>query len=502
MIEVVPRWEWRTFGDDLGAAVERLAATEPERTGETDELYLVWRTGKNTVKVRNDVLDVKRLEEVDDRGLERWKPVVKAPFPVSAADVRAACDALGLAEPELARPAYTLDQLDHELVRPAPELTSVAVHKLRRHYAVGGSMVEVSDVRAEGRETRTVAVESEDPARVAATLAELGLEGRTNTSYPLALRILVGFGAVRYAVIDVGTNSVKFHMAERRTAGDGGWTTVADRSEITRLGEGLEEGGPIRPEPMRRTIDAIGGMLARARRAGALGIAAVGTAGLRMAANRDEFVRAVEERFGVRVEVISGEEESRLGYLAVSSAVGPVEGSIAVFETGGGSSQFTFGRGEAVEERFSVNVGAARFTERFELDDAVGEDVVESAKEAIAAELERLEGRPPPDALIGIGGAFTNLAAVRHAMATYAPEVVEGTELDVAEIDRQIELYRTRTAQERRQIVGLQPARAEVILAGACIVRTALDKLGRESVTVSDRGLRHGLLLDRFGRAP
>jgi exopolyphosphatase/guanosine-5'-triphosphate,3'-diphosphate pyrophosphatase len=104
-----------------------------------------------------------------------------------------------------------------------------------------------------------------------------------------------------------------------------------------------------------------------------------------------------------------------------------------------------------------------------------------------------------PDALVGLGGAVTNLAAVRHALAAYDPDVVQGTVLDRAEIDRQIELYRTRSAEERRAIVGLQPKRAAVILAGACIVRTVLDKLGRESLTVSDRGLRHGVLIERFG---
>jgi exopolyphosphatase/guanosine-5'-triphosphate,3'-diphosphate pyrophosphatase len=76
---------------------------------------------------------------------------------------------------------------------------------------------------------------------------------------------------------------------------------------------------------------------------------------------------------------------------------------------------------------------------------------------------------------------------------------VQGSVLDRAEIDRQIDVYRTRSADERREIVGLQPKRAEVILAGACIVRTVLEKLGCESLTVSDRGLRHGLLGDRFG---
>ena len=84
-------------------------------------------------------------------------------------------------------------------------------------------------------------------------------------------------------------------------------------------------------------------------------------------------------------------------------------------------------------------------------------------------------------------------------MATYDPDVVQGSVLDRAEIDRQIELYRTRDVEARRAIVGLQPKRADVILAGACVVRTVMEKLGQETLTVSDRGLRHGLLVERFG---
>jgi exopolyphosphatase/guanosine-5'-triphosphate,3'-diphosphate pyrophosphatase len=89
---------------------------------------------------------------------------------------------------------------------------------------------------------------------------------------------------------------------------------------------------------------------------------------------------------------------------------------------------------------------------------------------------------------------------VKAGLAEYDAAVVRRTILDAAEIDRQIELYRERTADERRELPGLQPKRAEVILAGACIVRTILDKLGCSSVTVSDRGLRHGLIVDRFGQ--
>ena len=115
---------------------------------------------------------------------------------------------------------------------------------------------------------------------------------------------------------------------------------------------------------------------------------------------------------------------------------------------------------------------------------------------AISADLARLDGRPAPDALVGMGGAVTNLTAVKLGLATYDPAIVQGTILDRAEIDRQIELYRSRSADARRSIVGLQPNRAEVILAGACIVRTVMEKLGKTSLTVSDRGLRHGVLAE------
>jgi exopolyphosphatase/guanosine-5'-triphosphate,3'-diphosphate pyrophosphatase len=240
-------------------------------------------------------------------------------------------------------------------------------------------------------------------------------------------------------------------------------------------------------------------MAAEATRSDVLAIAAVGTAGLRAAQNSAEFVGSVQARCGIPIEVISGDEEARLAYRAATSGLGRSGGAVVVFDSGGGSSQFTFGQDDHIDDRFSVEVGAVRFTERHALDGVVSEQELGAAKDAIAAALVRLDGRPAPDAVVAMGGTVTNLAAVKHNLARYDPDVVQGSVLDCAEIDRQIELYRTRTADERRQIVGLQPKRAEVILAGACIVRTVLAKLGREALQVSDRGLRHGLLAERFG---
>jgi exopolyphosphatase/guanosine-5'-triphosphate,3'-diphosphate pyrophosphatase len=300
----------------------------------------------------------------------------------------------------------------------------------------------------------------------------------------------------RYAAIDVGTNSVKLHVGE--LLDDGEWRTVVDRSEMTRLGEGIHETGRLGEQPLRRTVDAIAELADQARREGAEQIVAVGTAGLRQAANSDEFAAAVREQAGVEVEVISGEEEARLSYLAAAEALQMGDGKVGVFETGGGSSQFTFGDGGRVTERFSLDLGAVPVTERFGLDRAVDEETVGAARAEIASQLGVLDGRPPLDVLAGIGGAITNLAGVQLGLERYEPDRVRGLELEAAEVDRQIELYRTRDAEQRRSIPGLQPKRAEVILAGACIVRTVLAKLDRDSLTVSDQGLRHGVLLARF----
>jgi exopolyphosphatase/guanosine-5'-triphosphate,3'-diphosphate pyrophosphatase len=491
----VPRWEWRDFGASLSLPEDAGEILEPGAVAESDELYLLSRYGDASVKVRESLLDVKRLERVADDGLEQWRPVLKASLPLSPEDAAAALEALGLS-PD--RPGGEQPRDVDGLVglRNRDDVTAVRVHKTRRRFSGAGCAAEQTTVRVGDLEVETIAVESEDAAAVADLVARLGFPLQPNVSMTRGLKELIGFGA-RYAVVDVGTNSVKLYVAER--SGDGSWTTVLDRSEITRLGEGLDGTGELQQEPMRRTSEAIAGMVDEARRLGAAEIAAVGTAGMRMASNSDALVGAVRAQTGVEIEVISGEEESRLAYLAVQEGVGLGEGTVVVFDTGGGSSQFTFGTGDRVDERFSVDVGAVRFAERFALDAAVSENVVADAQAAIAEELAVLDGRPRPDALVALGGVVTTLAAVKHELETYDVAVVQGTLLDRAEIDRQIELYRMRTASERRLIVGLQPKRAEVVLAGACVVRVTMEKLGRDSLVVSDRGLRHGLLRERFG---
>jgi exopolyphosphatase / guanosine-5'-triphosphate,3'-diphosphate pyrophosphatase len=499
MAEIIPRWEWRTFAHRVLRANAAFNAMAPASVEESDELYLLAPGGDN-VKVRDGLMDIKVLRETDAAGLERWEPILKVPFPLDAGAARTVFQSLRRPLPPIPPNGLTFDAVMAAAEAGATGgLRAVRVHKQRARYTVAGCQAERSVHEAGGHRTMSIAVESTNPADVVAAVDALGLRSYCNMDVPTGLRLLVDRVPERYAVIDAGTNSIKFHVAELDADGRGPWRTIVDRAIVTRLGEGLEAAGKIGAEPLERTAHAISEMADEARSVEVRAIAVVGTAGSRMARNRAEVVETVRAHSGLSLEIISGEDEGRLAYLAVATGVGLGDGTIVVVDTGGGSSQFTFGHGLTVDERFSLNVGAVRFTEGFGLAKAVSADVVADALAAIAAELTRLDGRPRPDGVVAMGGAVTNLAAVKHGLATYDPDVVQGTLLDRAEIDRQIELYRTLDAAGRRAIVGLQPARAEVILAGACIVRTIIDKLDCDAVTVSDRGLRHGVLIERFG---
>ncbi len=486
---IVPRWEWRAFGDEFGEAERRLAAGSQDALEESDEAYILSAAGDASIKLRAGVLDVKRLEQVDDAGLERWRPVLKGAFPMSPTDVATIKAALGV------HVDAGVDTLD-ELLAADPGVMALDVHKRRARTTYGGCMAELTDLTTPHGTTRTLAVESADPALVLAALRDLGLDARPNICVARGLKALVGLDGDRYGVIDVGTNSVKLHVAER-VAGHG-WQTLVDRAEITRLGEGLDAGGRLGAEPIRRSVEAIAAMAREAAAQRARAVVAVGTAGLRMAENADAFLTAARERTGVVVQVLTGDDEARLAARAATDGLPAAPGMVVIFDTGGGSSQFTFARDGMVQERFSLDLGAVRLTRAFGLADAVPATRVDEACRAIAGELVRLDGRARPSLIIGLGGALTNLAAVRHGLRSYEPELVQGTVLDLGEIDRQIALFRTLDATERAALPGVQPARAEVILAGACIVRTVLGMLGANAVVVSDRGLRHGVLAERF----
>lgn len=300
----------------------------------------------------------------------------------------------------------------------------------------------------------------------------------------------------RKAIIDVGSNSIKFFVGELKA--DGTIETVMDTNDIARLGEGLNDTGRICPEAMERNRDAIVRFNEKAKELGADEIICVGTMALRTAKNSADFVAMVKDACGVEVQVIPGEEEARLSYLAVLSALPMPDGDLVIFDTGGGSTEFVFGRGKEIIKRFSVNLGAVRITENYLHDDPVTKADVRAA----INEIDRVFAEHGVDGtvaeLVGMGGTVTSMGAVKFKMEKYNPDIIQGAKLELDEVENQIEMYSKKTIEERKAIPGLQPKRADVILAGACILTVIMNRLKVKELTISDRGLRHGLAYDLF----
>lgn len=300
----------------------------------------------------------------------------------------------------------------------------------------------------------------------------------------------------RKAIIDIGSNSIKFFVGE--LAADKTITTVLDTNDIARLGENLNKTGMICPEAMERNVASVAAFCAKAKELGADEIVAVGTMALRTASNSAEFVEKVKAACGLEVQIIPGEEEARLSYLAVLSGLPLQGGDLVVFDTGGGSTEFIFGHGTQLVKRFSVNLGAVRITENYLTSDPVTPEQVSAAIAQIDKEFAAAGVEGHPDQLVGMGGTVTSMGAVKHRMVKYDPDVIQGSTLTKEDISEQIGDYSSRTIEQRKELPGLQPKRADVILAGACILDVITSRLGVDKLTISDRGLRHGLAFDLF----
>jgi len=189
MSEIIPRWEWRSFGSHFGDAEARLKARGADKLQRSDEIYLLSSVSDANVKIRDGLMDIKQLEQTDTHGFEQWRPVLKETFPLPAAAIEAVFVALGAASPP--EPAsMMLDRLLAEVASDS-RLRTLEVHKARTRYHLEGCMAELTEVAANGKTIRTIAVESENPACITAALRALGLEGVENVSYPRGLKRLV-----------------------------------------------------------------------------------------------------------------------------------------------------------------------------------------------------------------------------------------------------------------------------------------------------------------------
>lgn len=308
---------------------------------------------------------------------------------------------------------------------------------------------------------------------------------------------------MRVAAIDIGTNSVLLLIAERR---DQGVEAVLERAEITRLGQGVDATRRLAPEAVERTLATLSRYGAEIRASGvsAGAIDAVGTSAMRDAEGGAAFVARAAEAIGVAPRVISGEEEAALTYEGALAglSVGPEDGP-TVFDVGGGSTEVIWrdGAAEGAPHAVSLDIGSVRLTERHVRHDPPTGGELEALRADIRRALAALPA-PSGDAreLVGVAGTVTTLAAVLQELAPYDGARVHGSPLSRADIDALVTRLAAVPLEVRQSIVGLEPKRADVIVAGALIVDEVMRWAQAPRLLTSDRGVRWGLAL-RLARA-
>jgi exopolyphosphatase/guanosine-5'-triphosphate,3'-diphosphate pyrophosphatase len=299
----------------------------------------------------------------------------------------------------------------------------------------------------------------------------------------------------RSAFFDVGTNTVLCLIAELRDTGR--FRVLDDLAEITRLGQGVDQTRRIDPEGERRTLAALRRYRARCEGLGVEEFVAVGTSALRDAENSAEVRDRFRHELEFDIRVVSGAEEAAYSFLAVQRGLSLSEQRLLVVDIGGGSTELIVGDAAGISHCTSIDLGSVRLTERFLLSDPVNAEEVARMNAAIDAELATLPERgfdSAPRRLVGIAATVTTLVAMEKKLTRYSHADVHGATLTRAGVRRQIAALQGATLAERRRFAGLDPQRADVIFAGACLLDRIMDCQRVEQLIVSDQGVRYGLL--------
>ena len=309
-----------------------------------------------------------------------------------------------------------------------------------------------------------------------------------------------------FATIDVGTNTTLLLVARARSGRPIAEAEVlAEAAEITRLGRGIGGDGRLGAEGMARTLEALERYRTIADAHGAT-LAAIGTEALRRAPNAGALLDEARRRLGVAIEVIDGEREAALTFGAVATSF-PAElaaGRALVVDIGGGSTELVASERGVVRFRCSLPVGSVRLHERHVRHDPATEAETAAITADVDAALDTARdafARSEPDSgaiglLVGVAGTVTTLGAMALDLASYDPALVHGSRLTRAALEAQIARLARSTQPERERMAGLDPKRADVILAGSLILQAIARRAGVGEVRISDRGIRWGLFYE------
>jgi exopolyphosphatase / guanosine-5'-triphosphate,3'-diphosphate pyrophosphatase len=298
---------------------------------------------------------------------------------------------------------------------------------------------------------------------------------------------------MRVAAVDLGTNSTRLLVAD---VGDDRIADVVRRVKITGLGEGVDERKRLLPVPIARVRNVLTDFRREAEQLDAERTLLVATSAVRDAENGEAFLGEIEWSYGFATRLLTGDEEAKLSFRG--AALGrELKEETLLLDIGGGSTELVVGDARGLRFHESLDIGSVRLTERFVHSDPPTAEELEACAEA-ARELfaERVPRDVRPKAAIGVAGTITSIAALDLGLAEYDPERVHGHRLSRASVETQLERLASLRLAERRELPSVDPDRAPVIVAGAVILREALDQFGLEGIEASEHDILDGAALE------
>jgi exopolyphosphatase/guanosine-5'-triphosphate,3'-diphosphate pyrophosphatase len=299
----------------------------------------------------------------------------------------------------------------------------------------------------------------------------------------------------RLAAIDVGSNSIRLIIAEALR--EGNYRVLDEEKATTRMGKGLGETGKLNPAAVEQSLEALKRMKQIAAGFQVRELRVIATCAVREAKDGPDFVRRVKDEVGLEIEVISAKKEAHLAFLSVARSFNLDGKNVAVADIGGGSTEIILASGRIIEAICGTPLGAVRITERFGNGQVLSTEVFEEMLDDIDRELRRHTRKAilEPHILIGSGGTFTTLAEMIMATKGQLGLPVRGSEVNRADVRHLLDRVRKMPPEARRNLPGLSPDRADIIVAGIAIIDRLMRHFNLNRVLIHDRGVRDGLLL-------
>jgi len=298
---------------------------------------------------------------------------------------------------------------------------------------------------------------------------------------------------MKYASIDIGTNTVLLMIAEITERIE----EIYDTATITRLGQGLKQAGNLSSEAMGRTLNALRDYRVIADKNQVKEILCVGTAALREAKNRDTFLELVNKQLSFSIRVISEHDEAFYTYLSVRQNLTYETEGVIIIDIGGGSTEIICGDRENFIDFISLPVGSVKLTEMFIKHDPPLDDEIKLLRDFIKSILKLPFGKGI-QSVVGTAGTVTTLGSISKGLCHWDKKQVHGLRLNVRSIDDVVDYLIAKTASERSKLPGMEKGREDIIPQGIILLQEIMKYLGAEELMIDANGVRHGILCERL----